>query len=124
VSLVVEDVAGKTDELGVRRHLSLGKNRNVAVATLRPVPRARSIDPGRAVADALGPGGPHRIALVANGKPNSMELLDALVARLATRLDVGEVRRYRKPSVSVPPTDGDMAEIAEWAHAVLTAVGD
>ena len=38
--------------------------------------------------------------------------------------DVAEIRRYRKPSVSVPPTDGDLAEIAEWAHAVLTAVGD
>jgi len=53
-----------------------------------------------------------------------MELLDALAARLALRIDVCEVRRYRKPSVSVPPTDDDMAEIAEWAHAVLTAVGD
>jgi hypothetical protein len=70
------------------------------------------------------PNRPHNVALVANGKPNSMELLDALVVRLAERVDVREVRRYRKPSVSVPPTDGDLAEIAEWAHAVLTAVGD
>ena len=54
-----------------------------------------------------------------------MELLDALASRLASPdHDVREVRRYRKPSVSVPPTDDDMAEIAEWAHAVPTAVGD
>jgi hypothetical protein len=66
----------------------------------------------------------HNVALVANGKPNSMELLDALAERLAHRIDIAEIRRYRKPSVSVPPTDGDLAEIAEWAHAVLTAVGD
>ena len=45
---------------------------------------------------------PHNVALVANGKPNSMELLDALASRLASRIDVREVRRYRKPSVSVP----------------------
>jgi len=76
------------------------------------------------MARPLAPGGGHNIALVANGKPNSMELLDALVVRLESRVEVREVRRYRKPSVSVAPTDDDMAEIAEWAHAVLTAVGD
>jgi hypothetical protein len=53
-----------------------------------------------------------------------MELLDALATRLAHRIDIAEVRHFRKPSVSVPPTDDDLAEIAEWAHAVLTAVGD
>jgi hypothetical protein len=76
------------------------------------------------LARPLRPGEAHNIALVANGKPNSMELLDALVARLESRIDVREIRRYRKPSVSVAPTDDDLAEIAEWAHAVLTAVGD
>lgn len=93
-------------------------------STLRPVPRARDTDPTRAAARALRVNEPHNVALVANGKPNSMELLDALATRLASRIDVREVRRYRKPSVSVAPTDHDMAEIAEWAHAVLTAVGD
>lgn len=95
----------------------------MAIATLRPVPHMRTTDPSRVLAGALD-GGPHNIALVANGKPNSMELLDALATRLATRIEVREVRRYRKPSVSVAPADHDMAEIAEWAHAVLTAVGD
>ena len=95
----------------------------MAIATLRPVPHRRTTDPSRVLAAALDRG-PHNIALVANGKPNSMELLDALATRLAARIDVREVRRYRKPSVSVAPADDDMAEIAEWAHAVLTAVGD
>ena len=88
------------------------------------MPRTRAIDASRALAPALPRGRAHNVALVANGKPNSMELLDALVARMANRIEIAEIRRYRKPSVSVPPTDGDLAEIAEWAHAVLTAVGD
>ena len=96
----------------------------MTISTLRPVPRPRAADPERSPARPLRRGDPHNIALVANGKPNSMELLDALATRLASRIDVREIRRYRKPSVSVPPTGDDMAEIAEWAHAVLTAVGD
>jgi hypothetical protein len=96
----------------------------VTISTLRPVPRPRASDPTHVRAAALRADGSYNVALVANGKPNSMELLDALASRLAERVDVREVRRYRKPSVSVAPTDDDMAEIAEWAHAVLTAVGD
>ena len=96
----------------------------MTISTLRPVPRPRDTDPTRVAASALRVDEPRNVALVANGKPNSMELLDALAARLSSRIDVREVRRYRKPSVSVAPTDDDMAEIAEWAHAVLTAVGD
>ena len=96
----------------------------MTISTLRPVPRPRTADPTHVRAGALRPDGSYNVALVANGKPNSMELLDALASRLVARVDVREVRRYRKPSVSVAPTDDDMAEIAEWAHAVLTAVGD
>ena len=91
----------------------------MSISTLRPVPRPRATDPTHVVAPPLRAGEPHNVALVANGKPNSMELLDALAERLSSRIDVREVRRYRKPSVSVAPTEHDMAEIAEWAHAVL-----
>ena len=96
----------------------------MTISTLRPVPRPRDSDPTHVRAGALRADESYNVALVANGKPNSMELLDARASHLAARVDVREVRRYRKPSVSVAPTDDDMAEIAEWAHAVLTAVGD
>lgn len=70
------------------------------------------------------PGAPWRLALVANGKPNSAELLDLLAERLARRVPVAEVRRYRKPSVSVPPTAEQLDDIAAFATVALHAVGD
>jgi hypothetical protein len=87
------------------------------------VPASESA-PARAAAPALAPDRPFNLALVANGKPNSMELLDLLAERLTSRLPVHAVRRYRKPSVSVAPDLRDLEEIAEWADAVLTAVAD
>ena len=86
----------------------------MSISTARPVPLPRASDPTHVTASPLRVGEAHNVALVANGKPNSMELLDALAERLASRIDVREVA----------PTEHDMAEIAEWAHAVLTAVGD
>jgi hypothetical protein len=65
-----------------------------------------------------------RLALVANGKPNSVEILEALADELRTRVAGLEVRTYRKSSVSIAPEPRDMREIAEWASAVLAAVGD
>lgn len=92
---------------------------------LRPVPdAARLIAPTRAMAPAHDPGAPLRLALVANGKPNSVELLDELAAQLRTQWPQMEVRRYRKGSVSVPPDPADVEEIATWASAVLAALGD
>lgn len=79
---------------------------------------------GRPVAPRRSFDGPVRLALIANGKPNSAELLDALAVHLDRHLAVGPVRRWRKPSVSVAPPESDQHEIAEWAHAALTAVGD
>lgn len=67
---------------------------------------------------------PVRLALVSNGKPNAAELLDAIAVELARQWPALEVRRWRKPSVSVAPTAEQLAEIAEWAHATLNAVGD
>ena len=103
------------------------QNRNVPITCLRPVAVSPYGDITRAVprfAPALDRARPINLALVANGKPNSGELLDLLAERLGGRVPIAEVRRYRKPSVSVAPTDADQSEIAEWAHAVLTAVGD
>ncbi len=95
------------------------------VRVVRPVP-----DPGRLVAaprPAAPPwnrADPLRLALVANGKPNSTELLDALADAIAARGVAVEVRRYRKGSVSVAPEAADVEEITRWATAVVAALGD
>ena len=64
----------------------------MSISTLRPVPRGRATDPTRTRAGALRTDEPRNIALVANGKPNSMELLDALASRLSSRIDVREAQ--------------------------------
>lgn len=87
-------------------------------------PRMAGAATPRTMAPALDPHRPVRLALVANGKPNSVEILEALADELRTRVAGLEVRTYRKSSVSIAPEPRDMREIAEWASAVLAAVGD
>lgn len=65
-----------------------------------------------------------RLALVSNGKANGSELLYAVASQLEKLLPGVEVRHYRKPSVSVPATDEQIAEIAATADAVVAAIGD
>jgi hypothetical protein len=99
----------------------------MTLRVLRPVhDPARLTAPLRAAAPAWTPASPLRLALVANGKPNSVELLDALAGEIAGALPhtTVEVRRYRKGSVSVPPDAADVEEISGWATAVLAALGD
>ncbi|HEV8298573.1 MAG TPA: hypothetical protein VGQ20_14805 [Acidimicrobiales bacterium] len=94
------------------------------IEVLRPY-TVRTPEPGvGTIAAAPRSGEPLRLALVSNGKPNGAELLDLLATRLEAHVPIAEVRRYRKPSVSVPPDPADVAEIAEWANAALHAVGD
>lgn len=81
-------------------------------------------DRPRTAAAPLDRHGPVRLALVANGKPNSLELLEALADELRVLVPALEVRAYRKPSVSVPPDPVDAREIVGWANAVLAALGD
>ena len=83
-----------------------------------------SLSEPRRPASPVAGGQPLNLALLANGKPNSVELLDAVARHLREYLPVAEVRRWRKASVSVPPSEADVAEISEWADAVLAAVGD
>jgi hypothetical protein len=78
----------------------------------------------RRAARPLARNEPLKLALLANGKPNSAELLDAMARHLREHLPIAEVRSWRKASVSVPPSNTQVAEITEWAHAVLAAVGD
>jgi hypothetical protein len=91
--------------------------------SLLPVVTESAGEPRRA-ARPLAKNEPLKLALLANGKPNSTELLDAMARHLREYLPIAEVRCWRKASVSVPPSDTQVAEIAEWAHAVLAAVGD
>lgn len=96
-----------------------------AVRVLRPVPAPeRLAAPPRTMAPAPPAGEPLRLALVANGKPNSSELLDAIAEAIAARGQPIEVRRYRKGSVSVAPDPADVENIGRWATAVLAALGD
>jgi hypothetical protein len=88
------------------------------------VPAWRASAQPHAVAANVTGADPLHVALVANGKPNSVELLDALAGHVGDRLAVGEVRTWRKPSVSVPPTAEQFAEIVAWADVALVAVGD
>jgi hypothetical protein len=78
----------------------------------------------RIAAPPLDASAPTRLALVANGKPNSVEILGAVAQELRSRVPHLEVRSYRKGSVSVALEPDDVREIAEWANAVLAAVGD
>ena len=67
-----------------------------------------------------------RLGLLSNGKKNGVELLDALFAELARRpgMAVEKVMTVIKPSISVPPTEGDMARLISDTDVVITAIGD
>ena len=67
-----------------------------------------------------------RLGLLSNGKRNGVELLDALFAELARRpgMKVEKVMTVIKPSISVPPTEGDMARLIAETDVVITAIGD
>jgi hypothetical protein len=93
--------------------------------TYEPFTRAR---PGasRPSAPRAKPRPGMRIGLLANGKANSEALLDAVHRQLGLKLGVplGEPVRVRKPSISIPPTEGDMARLVGEADIVVTAIGD
>ena len=67
-----------------------------------------------------------RLGLLANGKSNSMAILDAVRAELTTLgLRVaGEPVRITKASVSVPPTPEAFDRLVADTDAVLVAIGD
>jgi hypothetical protein len=67
-----------------------------------------------------------RLGLLANGKINSEELLDALQDELQKQAgaSIAQVVRVCKTSVSIPPRPEDMRRLVEETDAVLVAVGD
>ena len=64
------------------------------------------------------------IGLLANGKSNSQELLDAVFEELAKSFELRPPLRFRKDSVSVPPKKEHFERLTREAGAVVTAIGD
>jgi hypothetical protein len=64
------------------------------------------------------------IGLLANGKVNSVELLEAVLVELEARHDLAAVVRIVKESVSVAPSEADIARLVDDCGAVITAIGD
>jgi hypothetical protein len=64
------------------------------------------------------------LGLLANGKANSVKLLDLVAGDIAARHGIGRIIRHTKPHPSLPMSDEVLTVFAEHAHAVLTAVGD
>lgn len=64
------------------------------------------------------------LGLLANGKSNSMALLDRVVERLRERHRIGHVVRVAKSNASAPVIDTDADMLAGRCAAVITAIGD
>jgi hypothetical protein len=64
------------------------------------------------------------VGLLANGKRNSMELLDRLEEILAERYGVRQVLRETRPNVSRPAPPEIVDRLVANADLVLTAIGD
>jgi hypothetical protein len=64
------------------------------------------------------------LGLLANGKSNSQELLDAGFEELGKSFELRPPMRFRKDSVSVPPRKADFERLTREAGAVVTAIGD
>jgi hypothetical protein len=67
-----------------------------------------------------------RVGLLANGKQNSRELLDELLAELSRRPGVSVASSFSvvKNSESIPPKPEDFQRLVADADLVLTAIGD
>ena len=94
--------------------------------TFEPITRAGTATQKRRIAAAPKSLSGLRIGLLANGKVNSEELLDAVCDELsiAAGVSVRDVIRVCKSSVSIPPTPEDMRRLIAGSDAVLVAVGD
>jgi hypothetical protein len=67
-----------------------------------------------------------RVGLLANGKSNSKELLEELLAELSKRPGVSVTSSFSvvKSSVSIPPRPDDFARLVREADLVITSIGD
>ncbi len=64
------------------------------------------------------------LGLLANGKSNSQELLDAVYEELEKHYELRGAVRFTKDSVSIPPRKEHFQGLVEEATAVVTAIGD
>ena len=64
------------------------------------------------------------IGLLANGKSNSMTILDRVADVLRERHGIGAVVRVAKTNASVPVSEADAQRLAASCAAVITAIGD
>ncbi len=65
-----------------------------------------------------------RIGLLANGKANSEELLQAVLGQLAKNYDFATVATRNKGNASRPAPSEIMAELKRECDVVITATGD
>lgn len=79
---------------------------------------ATELAPRRAVSEGA------RLALIDNSKPRALDLMSRIADRLRTRLPIGEVEVYTKPTAGAP-IDADVARmLAVRSHLVISGLGD
>lgn len=93
-----------------------------ALTLLDPRTQARATLAARAARPSALHG--KRVGLLANGKPNSVEFLEALGRLLRERHGAAELFAACKPSSSRVAPDAVLAELAAHCDVVVTAVGD
>ena len=64
------------------------------------------------------------VGLLANGKPNSEEILDLVYDELAGHFSLAGAVRICKESVSVPPSGDEFDRLTSDVDVVVTALGD
>ena len=102
----------------------------MTITTLDPtyeaITRRQAIGNEGATAPALKSLTGLRLGLLANGKVNSQELLDALYRELGNRpgVSVAGAVTVCKSSVSVPPSPEDVRRLLQETDAILVAIGD
>src|SRR5262245_11731092 len=93
------------------------------IAILTPVPEPRAQTAPAAPARART-GGPIRLGLLSNGKPNTDHLLDGLAGELARSRAFEVVARFDKGTASRPAPPELLARLAQEADLVVCATGD
>ena len=64
------------------------------------------------------------VGLLANGKSNSMVILERIADLLRERRGIGEVVRLSKTNASVPVTEEQAEPLVKQCGVVITAIGD